>query len=136
MYDLFIKTKLRISGQGAAMKSHLYYYRALVKYVYDGDTITVDIDLGLHAWVHDEKIRLARINTPELRGDEREQGLISRDYLRGLIDQKEIYLQTIKDAKGKYGRYIAEIWLEQPSDEWINVNDLLVQQGYAQYATY
>jgi len=118
------------------MKSHLYYYRALVKYVYDGDTITVDIDLGLHAWVHDEKIRLARINTPELRGDEREQGLISRDYLRGLIDQKEIYLQTIKDAKGKYGRYIAEIWLEQPSDEWINVNDLLVQQGYAQYATY
>jgi micrococcal nuclease len=31
------------------MKSHLYYYRALVSYVYDGDTCTVDIDLGLHA---------------------------------------------------------------------------------------
>ena len=118
------------------MKSHLYYYRALVKYVYDGDTITVDIDLGLHAWVHDEKIRLARINTPELKGNERELGLNSRDYLRGLIDAKEIYLQTIKDEKGKYGRYIAEVWLEQASNEWININDLLVQQGYAQYVTY
>ena len=118
------------------MKTHLFYYRALVKYVYDGDTITTDIDLGMHAWIHDEKIRLARINTPELRGDEREQGLRSRDYLRELIDGKEIFLQTIKDDKGKYGRYIAEIWLEQTPNEWVNVNDLLVEQGYAQYVTY
>ncbi|WP_455202303.1 thermonuclease family protein [Kaarinaea lacus] len=118
------------------MKSHLYYYRALVKYVYDGDTITADVDVGLHAWIHDEKIRLARINTPELRGDEREQGLISRDFLRGLIDSKEVLLQTIKDEKGKYGRYIAEVWLEQSPDEWININDLLVEKGYAKYASY
>ena len=118
------------------MKSHLYYYRALVKYVYDGDTVTADIDLGLHAWVHDEKIRLARINTPELRGDEREQGLQSRDYLRELINDKEILLQTSKDEKGKYGRYIADIWLEQAPNEWININDLLVEKGYAKYASY
>ncbi|MCI0505719.1 MAG: thermonuclease family protein [Gammaproteobacteria bacterium] len=118
------------------MKSHLYYYRALVKYVYDGDTITVDIDLGLHAWMHDEKIRMARINTPELKNDEREAGLKSRDYLRGLIEGKEIFLQTFKDEKGKYGRYIAEVWLEQSPNEWINVNDLLVEKGYARYASY
>ncbi len=118
------------------MNSHLYYYRALVKYVYDGDTITVDIDLGLHAWVHDEKVRLARINTPELRGEERDQGLQSRDYLRELINGKEIFIQTIKDEKGKYGRYIGEIWMEQSPDEWINVNDLLVERGFASYVTY
>ena len=122
--------------KGEPMKSHLYYYRALVKYVYDGDTVTADIDLGLHAWVHDEKIRLARINTPELRGDEREQGLQSRDYLRELINDKEILLQTSKDEKGKYGRYIADIWLEQAPNEWININDLLVEKGYAKYASY
>jgi micrococcal nuclease len=121
---------------GEPMKSHLYYYRALVKYVYDGDTVTADIDLGLHAWIHAEKIRLARINTPELRGDEREQGLISRDFLRGLVDGKEILLQTSKDEKGKYGRYIAEIWLEQTPNEWININDLLVEKGHAQYVSY
>ena len=118
------------------MKSHLYYYRALVSYVYDGDTCTVDIDLGLHAWVHDEKIRLARINTPELRGEEREQGLLARDYLREQIDGKEIFVQTMKDDKGKYGRYIGEIWLEKSANEWVNVNDMMVENGYAQYVTY
>ncbi|MGD8567519.1 MAG: thermonuclease family protein [Gammaproteobacteria bacterium] len=119
-----------------AVRSHLYYYRALVSYVYDGDTCTVDIDLGLHAWVHDEKIRLARINTPELRGDEREQGIVARDFLRQQIEGKEIFIQTQKDDKGKYGRYIGEIWLETLPGEWVNVNDMLVEKGYAQYVTY
>jgi len=118
------------------MNSHLYYYRALAKYVYDGDTITVDIDLGLHAWMHEEKIRLARINSPELKGAERELGLKSRDYLRELIEGREIFLQTIKDSKCKYGRYLAELWLEKAPNEWINVNDLLVETGHAQYAEY
>ena len=117
------------------MKNHLYYYLANVVSVYDGDTIRADIDLGLSTWVKNEKIRLARINAPELRGSEREAGLKSRDYLRELILKKEVMLQTIKDRKGKYGRYLAEIWLEREG-EWINVNDLMVDLGYAAYHKY
>lgn len=118
------------------MKDALYKYLAKVTYVYDGDTITVDIDLGLKTWVHNEKLRLSRINTPEVRGDERESGLRSRDFLRELIDGKEIYIATEKDKKGKYGRYLAELWLEKTPNEWINVNDLLVEKGYAEYKSY
>ena len=118
------------------MKDALYKYLANVTYVYDGDTITVDMDLGLKTWVHNEKLRLARINTPELRGDEREAGLKSRDFLRELIDGKEIFVSTEKDKKGKYGRFIAEIWLEKTPNEWTNVNDLLVEKGYAEYKSY
>ena len=33
------------------MKHTLYTYKAIVTSVYDGDTCTVDIDLGLHIWV-------------------------------------------------------------------------------------
>ena len=29
----------------------LYHYRAIVTEVYDGDTLTVDLDLGFHVWV-------------------------------------------------------------------------------------
>jgi len=54
---------------------NLYYYRARVTKVYDGDTITVDIDLGFHVGLKSEKIRLYRIDTPEVRGPEREQVL-------------------------------------------------------------
>ena len=113
------------------MKSKLYFYKAHVTSVYDGDTCTVDIDLGLHAWLHDEKIRLARIDAPELRGEEREQGLKSRDYLRELILNKDIFLETIKDKKGKYGRYLGEIWMAENQCEYININDKLVNEGYA-----
>lgn len=117
------------------MQEKLYHYRALVRSVYDGDTCTVDIDLGLKTWIRGEKLRLNRINAPELRGTERPQGLLSRDFLKEQIEGKEIYIQTIKDQQEKYGRYIAEIWL-QSGDDWININDLLVQQGFAQYQTY
>lgn len=112
------------------MKNNLYNYKAFVTAVYDGDTCTVDIDLGLHCWVKNEKIRLARINAPELRGSEREQGLESRDYLRKLILNKEVLLQTIKDKKEKYGRYLGEIWIDSGSKQ-VNVNDLIVKKGFA-----
>ena len=88
-------------------------------------------------WIHGEKVRLYRINAPEVRGSEREAGLRARDFLRSQIDDKEIYIQTIKDRKGKYGRYLAEIWLETEDDgTGINVNDLMVAQGHAVYKEY
>ena len=108
-----------------------YLYEANVNEVYDGDTITVDIDLGLGTWVHSEKLRLHRINAPEVRGESRPQGIASRDWLREQILGKEVIVQTIKDKKGKYGRYLAEVWLEGQ-----NVNDLLVENGFAEFKEY
>ncbi len=113
-------------------RGHLYYYRAKVVSVYDGDTCRVDLDLGFGVWIRREKIRLARINAPELKGPERPRGLEARDYLRKLVLNKNIILQTKKDRKGKYGRYLGELWLKV-EEEWMNVNDLLVQQGLAEY---
>ena len=114
----------------------LYHYRAIVQSVYDGDTCTVDIDLGLHSWLHGEKIRLYRINAPEVRGDERQAGLLSRDFLRSQIDGKRVLVQTIKDKKGKYGRYLGEIWIEGSSGELVNMNDRMVSEGFAVYKDY
>lgn len=113
----------------------LYHYRAIVVNVYDGDTINVNIDLGLSTWINDEKIRLARINAPELKSKEREKGLKSRDFLRDLLLNKKVIIQTIKDRKEKYGRYLAEIWIEDKG-KYINVNDLLVEKKLAKYQKY
>ncbi|MCG7868176.1 MAG: thermonuclease family protein [Candidatus Thiodiazotropha taylori] len=108
-----------------------YTYRAVITDVYDGDTVTADIDLGLSTWVHGEKLRLYRINAPEVRGAERTVGLESRDWLREKVLGKTVIIQTIKDRKGKYGRYLAEIWLNQQ-----NMNDLIVAAGHAEYKDY
>ncbi len=115
--------------------AELFHYNAAVQSVYDGDTCRVDIDLGLGIWIRNEKLRLVRINAPEMTGDDKVLGTASRDFLRGLIDGQEIIIESVKDRRGKYGRYLAEIWIQQ--DEcWININDALVAAGHAVYQEY
>jgi len=113
------------------MNKNSYIYDAVVTAVYDGDTVTVDIDLGLHVWVKCEKLRLNRIDAPEVRGASREQGLVSRDWLREQVLGQQLVVETIKDSKGKYGRYLAELWLGD-----VNINDTLVSEGLAVYKAY
>ncbi len=112
-------------------KESLYIYRARITAVYDGDTVTADVDFGFHVWVHGEKLRLRRINAPEIRGAEREQGLVSRDWLRERLLGKDVLIRTTKDKKGKYGRYLVEIFLDG-----VNINDQLVEEGLAEYKEY
>jgi micrococcal nuclease len=113
----------------------LYYYKGTVQSVYDGDTIRVDIDLGLNIVVKNEAVRLSRINAPEVRGEERERGLAARDYLRSRIEDRDILLQTLKDQKGKFGRYLGEVWLKEKG-KYININDEIVAEGFAVYKEY
>ncbi len=117
------------------MDQNLYNYRAIVKSVYDGDTCTVDIDLGLNIWLHGEKLRLYGINAPEMRGAEKAAGKLSRDYLRGLIDGEEILIRSHLDKRGKYGRYLAELFILRDGN-WLDVNRDLVENGHAVFKDY
>ncbi len=110
---------------------NLYHYKGFVTKVYDGDTITVDVDLGFNVSLKKEKFRLSRINAPEVRGDEKEKGYISRDWLRERVLNKEIILVTNKDKKGKYGRWLTDVWIDG-----VCVNDELVEKGLAEYKDY
>ena len=127
-----------LSGYTAekTINNHLYTYRAKIVSVYDGDTVTANIDLGFHIWIYGEKLRLARINAPEVRGKEKKAGKKSRDWLRKKILGKIIIIQTTKrkngkDKKGKYGRYIVELYQDEK-----NINDQLVKIGLAEYKDY
>ena len=112
-----------------------YTYKAEVTGVYDGDTITADIDLGFHVWLRGEKLRLYGIDAPEIKARanrpvnaaEKARGLAARDALRNLILGKEVVLCTIKGKQGKFGRYLARIEIEG-----LDVNIWLVTNGYAE----
>ena len=111
-------------------------YKIYVQQVYDGDTITCDIDLGFGIKIFKQKLRLFGINAPEMRGEQRPQGIISRDALREKILDKNIILKTIKNSKdrdttGKYGRWLSIIYLED-----LNINEWLVENNYAVKAEY
>lgn len=104
----------------------MYIYTAKVESIYDGDTVRLTVDLGFSIKMHKETFRLYGIDTPELRGEEREAGLKARDWLREQILGEDVIVKTYKDKKGKYGRYLAEIIYKGR-----NMNEELVEKGYA-----
>ena len=111
---------------------HLYEYRARVTGVYDGDTVTVDIDLGFKTWVKDEKIRLLGIDAPELKGETLQAGRASRDALRELILDEDVLIRTEKDEQGSFGRYLGEVFVETETGEFESVNQILLDRGLAE----
>lgn len=101
--------------------------------IYDGDTVTLTLDLGFGIHKTDN-FRLSNLNAPEIRGEERPEGLISRDWLRNKLENatdKDFRVLTEKDKKGKYGRYIAELFLDG-----VSVNEELISEGMAEYKEY
>ena len=104
----------------------LYTYKARCVSVYDGDSITLDIDLGFNHWMLNQKIRLLGIDTPEIRGPERPEGLVSAERLRCLIEGKDVLMVSHRDRTGKYGRWLATIYLGNT-----NINQLLLEEGWA-----
>ena len=87
----------------------------------------LDMDLGLRTWIRNEPVRLAGIDAPEIRGEERRQGLSARDWLVERIPPgTPILVQTYKDARGKYGRWLVDIWHED-----VLVNQEMVELGLA-----
>ena len=50
------------------------------------------------------------VDTPEIRESERPEGLKVKEYVKGLIEGKELTIETFK--VGKYGRCICEVYLD------------------------
>ena len=104
----------------------MYTYKIKLDRVVDGDTIDAHIDLGFDITIH-KRIRLAGIDTPESRTrdlEEKARGLASKDKLIELLGDGDFILES-KEV-GKYGRVLGTLLVED-----ININDTLVQEGFA-----
>ena len=110
----------------------MYEYTAKITSVYDGDTVTGDVDLGFGIWIKKQKFRLMGIDTPEIRTkdkDEKVRGYEARDRLRELILGKTVRIRSF--GKGKYGRWLVDIWIEDVDTR--SVNQLLILEGHANH---
>lgn len=113
-----------------------YWYRAQFFSIYDADTIRFDIDLGFGVWLRGQAVRLYGIDAYELRGPEREQGLKAKEHAENRLNStRAIRLLTYKDRTGKYGRWLAQVflWID---DEWLNLNQDLVLTEHAKIVDY
>lgn len=100
-----------------------YQYAARVVSVYDGDSVTADIDLGFRITVR-VKLRLLGIDAPEMGTPE---GTAARDFLRHLLAGRgPVVVRTYKDPGDKYGRWLAELYFGEES-----VADVMLEHGHA-----
>lgn len=115
----------------------MYEYNGQIVKVVDGDTVDVILDLGLNI-KHKIRLRLSRINTPEIFGVlkdsvEYQKGLASKRFVEDFakLTNNNVRISTIKDKTEKYGRYLAEIYaLEGPFKDK-NLSNEMYDSGFA-----
>lgn len=104
-----------------------FVYNATLERIVDGDTIDVTLDLGFNVKLHNQRCRLAGIDTPESRTknlEEKALGLKAKERL------KELCIGSFKIQSlgtGKYGRILAIPYTEDGQD----VCEILVNEGHA-----
>ena len=108
----------------------MYEYKAKITKIVDGDTIKCDIDLGFSTILANQTIRLFGIDTPESRTRDKEEkyyGKLSASFLQDKCPKGSyITLITHLDKKGKFGRLLGEILIDE-----VNLNNYLVEHGFA-----
>jgi len=87
-----------------------------IKECYDGDTCTT---------LKGEKIRLACIDTPELKGWNADPipAKEARDFVNKLVANEEVSIKRI--TKDRYGRTIGELFKNE-----VNIQKLIFEKGY------
>jgi micrococcal nuclease len=112
--------------------SNLFFYRAEVVNVIDGDTLDLLVDLGFNIH-HSIRVRLNGVNTPESRTSdikEKELGLKAKDFTKDwTVRHPVVYVSTTKDKKEKFGRILAEVYSDP--DKTACLNEDLIGSGYA-----
>lgn len=100
------------------------YYR--VTHVYDGDTISVDMDGSL------EKVRLIGVDTPETHDpdvDPQCYGQEATDYTKELLDGETVRLESdsTNSNRDRYERLLRYVY----NEDGRLINQGLIEQGYA-----
>ena len=109
----------------------MHEYNCTIRRVVDGDTVDVDIDLGFDMWIHNERVRLYGIDTPESRTrdlEEKKAGLFAKDVvLHYLPEGSKQVLRTHKDKVGKYGRVLGEFVIyDSLTDRQTTINQFMI----------
>jgi len=111
----------------------MYEYRCKVVKVIDGDTVDVDIDLGFGVWLHDERVRIMGIDTPESRTSDKVEkvfGLAAKKRLKELLGEDVVLKTQVnkdgEDMKGKFGRILGDF----VSNDGRMVTDIMIAEGH------
>ncbi|MEF8799137.1 MAG: thermonuclease family protein [Candidatus Bipolaricaulota bacterium] len=92
--------------------------------VIDGESIEVRLEGG------PTKVRYIGIDTPETQGEVEPYGEKATEYNKALVKDKIVWLEIGEEARDKYGRLLAYVYLDPAKESMVNA--ILVAQGYAE----
>jgi len=124
----------REACQQQEARNYDWLYDAKVINVVDGDTFDAEVMVGFDITVT-LRFRLSGVDTPEIHGVPRESqewqaGQRAFKRVKELLEGHVVTLETIKDKKGKYGRYLAKVKL-MLNGEQCDLSSLLLTEGLA-----
>lgn len=105
----------------------MHTYEVQVTRVIDGDSIVGNVHthiMDVNLILTEVYFRLIGIDTPEIRGEGKEEGFAARDFLKNLIEGRKVVISS--EEKDKYGRQLATIYFQG-----ININQLMLEKGFA-----
>ena len=111
----------------------MYQYKCKINKVLDGDTVDIDLDLGFNIILVNQRVRMAGVDTPESRTDDKEEkvrGLLSKKKLAEKLpvgSWQVIETQKSDNNDDKFGRILGVFLLEDGT----RVNDWLIKNNYA-----
>ena len=122
------------------MDDKLYWYKAEVMRIVDGDTIKLRVDLGLDS-SRRITLRLYGINTPEIRGvpkdsEEYERGMKAKVFVEERLVGKNLWVHAYRDRTGKYGRYLADVLFQDDDGKHVSITKLLLEDGLGEEVHY
>lgn len=118
------------------MDSHLYWYKAHVLRVIDGDTLKLEFDMGLASYRR-LTIRLKGVETSEIFGVDKESeeyamGITAKKFVEERLLSKTVWVHTYKDRTGKYGRYLGDVFFQDEEGKHVNIAKLLLEDNLAE----
>lgn len=127
VYSQFDKNSQR-SNEPAAVEPRQELEKWQLKSIHDGDTLRVTREN------EELKIRLCGIDAPEIK---QPLGIEARDYLRSLVELGDGELLIVPIEEDRYGRTVAEVYVQDSKNTAVNLNMQMVRDGYAWlYAQY
>jgi len=118
----------------------MYEYKAKMLYIVDGDTYDVEVQLGFFI-THQIRIRLKDLDTAEIYRPENDaelkHGQEARDFIRALVARNpEIVVRTYKHKGSTFGRFVADITIEDERGVKKDLKTLLAERGFAKLESY
>lgn len=94
--------------------------------VIDGDTLLCRIICPCCRVESEQRVRLSRIDAPELKGSDRAKGLLSKKRLAETVEGMAIKVSVTRAWPDRYGRVLAEVEVAG-----INLSDMMLAHGLA-----